>query len=145
MPGLKPSPPLRPSAVAVRRGGSAALALLLAGARYDAGVDIRHDGKPVPSQPHIDMTVAMLREHAVEVDDSDDRMQKKIRTHTTQKVPYLLIAGEDDRANGAVSFRFRDGSQHNGVPIAHAVDAIVDWVASRANTDPTAEALRVAG
>jgi 3-phosphoshikimate 1-carboxyvinyltransferase len=46
-------------------------ALLLAGARYDAGVDIRHDGKPVPSQPHIDMTVAMLREHAVEVDDSD--------------------------------------------------------------------------
>jgi 3-phosphoshikimate 1-carboxyvinyltransferase len=46
-------------------------ALLLAGARYDAGVDVRHDGKPVPSQPHIDMTVAMLRRHAVEVDDSD--------------------------------------------------------------------------
>ena len=46
-------------------------ALLLAGARYDAGVDVRHDGKPVPSQPHIDMTVAMLREHAVDVDDSD--------------------------------------------------------------------------
>jgi 3-phosphoshikimate 1-carboxyvinyltransferase len=46
-------------------------ALLLAGARYDAGVDVRHDGKPVPSQPHIDMTVAMLRAHAVEVDDSD--------------------------------------------------------------------------
>lgn len=46
-------------------------ALLLAGARYDAGVDVRHDGKPVPSQPHIDMTVAMLREHGVEVDDSD--------------------------------------------------------------------------
>jgi 3-phosphoshikimate 1-carboxyvinyltransferase len=46
-------------------------ALLLAGARYDAGVDVRHDGKPVPSQPHIDMTVAMLRRHGVEVDDSD--------------------------------------------------------------------------
>ena len=46
-------------------------ALLLAGARYDAGVDVRHDGKPVPSLPHIDMTVAMLREHGVEVDDSD--------------------------------------------------------------------------
>jgi 3-phosphoshikimate 1-carboxyvinyltransferase len=46
-------------------------ALLLAGARYDAGVDVRHDGKPVPSQPHIDMTVTMLREHGVEVDDSD--------------------------------------------------------------------------
>ena len=46
-------------------------ALLLAGARYDEGVDVRHDGKPVPSLPHIDMTVAVLREHGVEVDDSD--------------------------------------------------------------------------
>jgi 3-phosphoshikimate 1-carboxyvinyltransferase len=46
-------------------------ALLLAGARYDAGVDVRHDGKPVPSLPHIEMTIAMLREHGVEVDDSD--------------------------------------------------------------------------
>ncbi|MGY2702650.1 3-phosphoshikimate 1-carboxyvinyltransferase [Nocardioides sp. HB32] len=46
-------------------------ALLLAGARYDEGVDVRHDGKPVPSLPHIDMTVAMLREHGVEVDDAD--------------------------------------------------------------------------
>ena len=46
-------------------------ALLLAGARYDEGVDVRHDGKPVPSLPHIDMTVAILREHGVEVDDSE--------------------------------------------------------------------------
>jgi 3-phosphoshikimate 1-carboxyvinyltransferase len=46
-------------------------ALLLAGARYDEGVDVRHDGKPVPSLPHIDMTVAVLRAHGVEVDDSD--------------------------------------------------------------------------
>lgn len=46
-------------------------ALLLAGARYDEGVDVRHDGKPVPSLPHIDMTVDMLRRHGVEVDDSD--------------------------------------------------------------------------
>jgi len=46
-------------------------ALLLAGARYDDGVDLRHDGKPVPSLPHIDMTVAILREHGVEVDDSE--------------------------------------------------------------------------
>ncbi|MEX0429493.1 3-phosphoshikimate 1-carboxyvinyltransferase [Nocardioides sp. DS6] len=45
-------------------------ALLLAGARYERGVDVRHDGKPVPSLPHIDMTVAMLREHGVDVDDS---------------------------------------------------------------------------
>ncbi len=46
-------------------------ALLLAGARFEHGVDVRHDGKPVPSLPHIDMTVAMLREHGVDVDDSD--------------------------------------------------------------------------
>lgn len=46
-------------------------ALLLAGARYDAGVDVRHDGKPVPSLPHIEMTVSLLRHHGVEVDDSD--------------------------------------------------------------------------
>lgn len=56
-----------------------------------------------------------------ELDHSDDRMQKKIRTHTTQKVPLLLIAGEQDRSAGTVSFRFRDGSQENGVPIADAV------------------------
>src|SRR3546814_17846690 len=46
-------------------------ALLLAGARYDQGLDVRHDGKPVPSLPHIEMTVAMLRQHGVDVDDSD--------------------------------------------------------------------------
>ncbi|SDO56477.1 threonine--tRNA ligase [Geodermatophilus sp. DSM 45219] len=80
----------------------------------------------------------------VEVDDSDDRMQKKIRTASKQKVPFVLIAGATDAEAGAVSFRFRDGSQHNGVPVEQAVAAIADWVAGRANTDPTAEAL-VAG
>ena len=63
-----------------------------------------------------------------ELDDSDDRMPKKIRTHTKSKIPFILIAGEDDRSAGAVSFRFRDGSQKNGVPLekAHALirDAI---------------------
>ncbi|MGK5172620.1 threonine--tRNA ligase [Geodermatophilus sp. CPCC 205761] len=80
----------------------------------------------------------------VEVDDSDDRMQKKIRTASKQKVPFVLIAGATDAEAGAVSFRFRDGSQHNGVPVERAVAAIAQWVASRANADPTAEAL-VAG
>ena len=46
-------------------------ALLLAGARYDEGVDVRHDGQPLPSLPHVEMTLAMLREHGVEVDDAD--------------------------------------------------------------------------
>ncbi len=59
-----------------------------------------------------------------ELDTSDDRMQKKIRTHTKQKVPFQLIAGEDDRSQNTVSFRFRDGSQENGVPIDQAVARI---------------------
>ena len=70
--------------------------------------------------------VDTLRSQGVraELDTSDDRMQKKIRTHTTGKVPLLLIAGEQDRAAGTVSFRFRDGAQENGVPIADAVARI---------------------
>jgi threonyl-tRNA synthetase len=70
--------------------------------------------------------VTTLRESGVraELDTSDDRMQKKIRTHTTGKVPLLLIAGEQDRNAGTVSFRFRDGTQENGVPIADAVARI---------------------
>lgn len=59
-----------------------------------------------------------------ELDTSGDRMQKKIRTHTTGKVPLLLIAGEKDRDAGTVSFRYRDGAQENGVPIADAVARI---------------------
>jgi len=68
----------------------------------------------------------------VEVDESDDRFPKKIRTHTKAKVPFLLIAGEEDRANGAVSFRFRDGSQDNGIPLDDAVARIVEAVRTRA-------------
>ena len=69
-----------------------------------------------------------------ELDASDDRMQKKIRNHTTQKVPYQLIAGEEDRANGAVSFRFRDGTQVNGVPVDEAIDRITSAIASRSTS-----------
>ncbi|MDX6215435.1 MAG: threonyl-tRNA synthetase [Frankiales bacterium] len=68
----------------------------------------------------------------VEVDDSDDRMQKKIRNAQKQKVPYMLIAGGEDVEAGAVSFRFRDGSQDNGIPVADAVARIVEAVRSRA-------------
>lgn len=67
-----------------------------------------------------------------ELDHSDDRMQKKIRTHTTQKVPLMLIAGEQDRAGGTVSFRFRDGSQENAVPIADAVRRVRQAIATHA-------------
>ncbi len=66
-----------------------------------------------------------------ELDASDDRMQKKIRTHTVSKVPYIVIAGEEDRANGAVSFRFRNGDQVNGVPIDDAIARITRIIATR--------------
>ena len=67
----------------------------------------------------------------VEVDDSDDRMQKKIRNAQLQKVPFMMIAGADDVAAGAVSFRYRDGRQDNGVPVEEAIQRVVDAVASR--------------
>ncbi|GAA3659723.1 threonyl-tRNA synthetase [Lentzea atacamensis] len=77
----------------------------------------------------------------VEVDASDDRMQKKIRNHTMQKVPFMLLAGAKDVEANAVSFRFRDGTQINGVPVERAVEQIVEWVQRRENASPTAELL----
>ena len=83
--------------------------------------------------PYLDKVVGMLREQDIraEVDTSDDRMQKKIRTAQRQKVPFMLIAGDDDVAKEAVSFRYRDGSQKNGVPIGDAVAEIVTAVRDR--------------
>ncbi|NEN06327.1 threonine--tRNA ligase [Diaminobutyricibacter tongyongensis] len=83
--------------------------------------------------PFLDDVIARLRARGVraEVDHSDDRMQKKIRTHTKAKVPYQLIVGEEDAAAGTVSFRFRDGSQRNGVTVDDAIERIVASIASR--------------
>jgi threonyl-tRNA synthetase len=67
----------------------------------------------------------------VEVDVSDDRMQKKIRNAQKSKVPYMLIAGADDIAASAVSFRFRDGTQDNGIPVDAAIERIVTAVRDR--------------
>ena len=58
-------------------------------------------------------------------------MQKKIRNHTMAKVPFMLIAGESDQAAGAVSFRFRDGSQENGIPVADAVKRILEAIQTK--------------
>ncbi|MBF6332022.1 threonine--tRNA ligase [Nocardia transvalensis] len=95
--------------------------------------------------PHLDEVIERLRDAGVraEVDRSDDRMQKKIFNHTAQKVPFMLLAGERDVNAGAVSFRFRDGTQVNGVPVAHAVATIVDWIRRRENPSPTSEGLQI--
>lgn len=72
----------------------------------------------------------------VEVDYGTDRFPKKIRTASKQKAPFILIAGGEDAENGAVSFRFRDGSQENGVPVDEAVERIVKHIEERVNEDP---------
>ncbi|MFI0373866.1 threonine--tRNA ligase [Actinomadura sp. 1N219] len=83
--------------------------------------------------PHLEKAAAALRERGirVEVDASSDRMQKKIRNAQKQKIPYMLLAGDDDVAKDAVSFRYRNGEQKNGVPIAEAADEIARAVEAR--------------
>ncbi|MEO3820811.1 threonine--tRNA ligase [Plantactinospora sp. B24E8] len=90
---------------------------------------------------HLAEFVAALRAEGIraEVDTSDDRMQKKIRTAQQQKIPFMAIAGDADVEAGAVSFRYRDGSQRNGVPLAEAVAHVVEVVRSRTNSGPSAE------
>jgi threonyl-tRNA synthetase len=66
-----------------------------------------------------------------EMDFSDDRMQKKVRNAQMQKIPFMVIAGEEDMNAGAVSFRYRNGEQKNGIPIADAIAEIKKTVADR--------------
>ncbi|OFL78315.1 threonine--tRNA ligase [Corynebacterium phoceense] len=89
--------------------------------------------------PHLERVMEQLRARGVRatVDTSDDRMQKKIRNHTTGKVPFMLLAGARDVEADAVSFRFLDGTQVNGVPVGRAVDVIEDWIRSRNNEQPS--------
>ena len=88
----------------------------------------------------LDAVAASLRAAGVrvEVDSSTERMQKKIRTASKQKVPFVLIAGAEDASNEAVSFRYRDGSQRNGVPVAEAVADVATFIGSRSNVSPSA-------
>jgi len=92
-------------------------------------------GIPISDQhvPYLDSVAERLRAARVrvEVDSSDDRMQKKIRNAQRQKVPFMLLAGDDDVAAGAVSFRYRDGTQNNGVPVDAAVAEIVAAIQGR--------------
>ena len=92
-------------------------------------------GVPIADEfsPYLHGIAAELRASGVriQVDDSDERMQKKIRNHTLARVPYILIAGAEDQEKDAVSFRFRDGSQINGVPRAEAVSRILKDIAEK--------------
>lgn len=92
-------------------------------------------GIPVSEEheTYLRSVIDRLRAHGVraDLDTSSDRMQKKIRTHTLQKVPYLLIAGADDAAGGSVSFRYRDGRQENGIAVDEAVNRILQSIADK--------------
>src|SRR5699024_4243852 len=83
---------------------------------------------------YLDEVMQRLRAAGVraELDTSDDRFNKKIRTATKQKVPFILIAGGEDAEAGAVSFRYRDGSQRDGVPIQEAITLITEAITTRA-------------
>jgi 3-phosphoshikimate 1-carboxyvinyltransferase len=123
-------------------------ALLLAGARYERGVDVRHDGKPVPSLPHIEMTVSMLREHGVEVDDSDANrwavapgpiraLDRVIEPDLSNAAPFLALAAV---SGGTVTVRDWPAST------TQAGDALREiLVAMGCSVDFVAGGLRVRG
>ncbi|MET7968097.1 threonine--tRNA ligase [Micromonospora sp. NPDC005305] len=100
------------------------------------GIPIRED-----HTDYLQDFVTTLRRKGIraEVDAGDDRMQKKIRNAQQQKIPFMVIAGDDDVAAGTVSFRYRDGSQRNGVPVEEAVAHVREVVESRTNSGPSAE------
>ncbi|CAN5194003.1 threonine--tRNA ligase [soil metagenome] len=97
--------------------------------------------------PYLESIAAELNslELRASVDASDDRMAKKIVNQTNQKIPFMLLAGDRDVEADAVSFRFGDRTQINGVPRADAVAAIAKWVADRRNDVPTAESFSELG
>ena len=85
--------------------------------------------------PYLEEVAAQLREKGVrvEIDTSADRFPKKIRNAAKEKIPFTLIAGEEDAAEQAVSFRMRDGSQHNGIPLAQAIEHILSDIKDHRN------------
>jgi threonyl-tRNA synthetase len=99
------------------------------------GIPIRDD-----HAPYLSAFADRLRAEGIraEVDGSDERMQKKIRTAQQQKIPFMAIAGDDDVSAGTVSFRYRDGSQRNGVPLDEAVAHVLEVVRARTNVGPSA-------
>jgi threonyl-tRNA synthetase len=92
------------------------------------GIPVAEAFTPYLSDVMTQMRKAGLR---VEIDASDDRMQKKVRNAQMAKIPFMVIAGEEDQTAGAVSFRYRNGEQKNGIPIADAISEIKKIVAER--------------
>jgi threonyl-tRNA synthetase len=91
--------------------------------------------------PYLQEMAGRLRAEGVRVEvyDSDDRMQRKIRDAQRAKVPFMMLAGDKDVAQHSVSFRYRDGSQRNFVPADEAVRHVVEFIRSRDNGEPSAE------
>ena len=83
--------------------------------------------------PYLEEIIAKMRKAGirVDIDASDDRMQKKVRTAQLEKIPFMMIAGEEDQKAGAISFRYRNGEQKNGISIDDAIAEVLDAVANR--------------
>ena len=83
--------------------------------------------------PYLDEVVSKMRKAGirVDIDASDDRMQKKVRSAQLEKIPFMMIAGEEDQKSGAVSFRYRNGEQKNGISVDDAIAEVLSAVANR--------------
>jgi threonyl-tRNA synthetase len=83
--------------------------------------------------PYLSDVISQMRKAGlrVELDGSDDRMQKKVRNAQMSKIPFMVIAGEEDQNAGAVSFRYRNGEQKNGIPVTEAIAEIKKIVSDR--------------
>ena len=83
--------------------------------------------------PYLEEVISKMRKAGirVDIDASDDRMQKKVRSAQLEKIPFMMIAGEEDQKSGGVSFRYRNGEQKNGISIDDAIKEVLDAVANR--------------
>ena len=83
--------------------------------------------------PYLEEVVAKMRKAGirVDIDASDDRMQKKVRSAQLEKIPFMMIAGEEDQNSGAVSFRYRNGEQKNGISVDDAIAEVLAAIANR--------------
>ena len=83
--------------------------------------------------PYLEDVAAKMRKAGIriDIDTADERMQKKIRNAQLEKIPFMMISGEEDQQKGSVSFRYRDGEQRNGIPIDEAIAEVLKVVNER--------------